>query len=236
MNRTLVQTAIAQMLAQPVRLGALAGAIVLPLLQIAVDSEPRLGDDFWTIWLAVIASAGVIGLESSSGAMALLFTRPIGRGELVLSRWAAASAIACSCATAATMAEALLVTAREGELTLHLFAVTLVARVLLTIGVAAVFTCFSALTPSLGDLVVWGGANIVAMSLRTAGSAASMPWLSDLGTLLRGITIPALDVWRVVASPRVPWAAVTGYAATILLALSLAIVAMNRKELSYASE
>jgi hypothetical protein len=74
------------------------------------------------------------------------------------------------------------------------------------------------------------------MSLTSAGTQAQIKWLTTIGHALGAIGIPELDLDRLFLAASIPWAAITGYGAVVSLAIAVAIVAMNRKELSYASE
>lgn len=236
MNATIFTTTIRHLLSQPVRLGALAGASLLPVLQTLVDPDPRLGATTWAIFTAVIATAGIIGLETSTGSLAIFFTRPLTRTSYVLSRWLAAATVAITAMSVSIGFEALVLFARGGELSPTAFLLGWADRLFVVTGIVTVMVCFSALTSSLGDLVIWIGIHIVAMSLSAAGETSSIAFFSTAGALLRRIANPMLDLHRLLSSARLPWSELTGYAATLLLALGLAIAVMNRKELTYASE
>ena len=236
MNRALFVATLRQLCSQPVRTGALIGCAILPLLQSAVDPDPRLGSPKWAVFIAAIASAGVIGLEVSTGSLALFFTRPITRTTYVLSRWAGAASVAAALVLTSLAGEVALIAARDGELRMTALLMALVDRLSVVIGIVSVMTCFSAIVSSLGDLVIWIATHIVAMSLGASGEAASIPLLADAGLVLRRIANPELDSFRLVSSMRLPWSHLAFYVATILLALALAAFVLNRKELSYASE
>ena len=236
MNASLVLSTIRQLLSQPVRLGALGGVFVLPLLQIAVDSEPRVGGHLWAMFAAVVATAGVIGVETSSGSLALFLVRPMTRAKYFFSRWCGALAVALFVASAGLAGEAVVVITRHGELSAAGVAFAALDRLLVVVGVVSVMACFSALAPSVADLLIWGSVNVLAMSLTAAGTQAQIKWLMNVGHALSSIGIPVLDVDRLLIAASIPWAAITGYASVVILALGCAIVGMNRKELSYASE
>lgn len=236
MNRALFVATIRQLFSQPVRTGALIGCAILPLLQLMVDPEPRLGTPKWAVFIAAITAAGLIGLEVSTGSLALFFTRPLTRAAYVFSRWAGALSVAASLVLLSLAGEVALIVVRNGELATTPLLMALVDRVSLVIGIVSVMTCFSALVSSLGDLVIWLAIHIVAMSLAASGDAAAMPLLIDAAAALRRVANPELDSYRLISSMRVPWSHVSFYLATVLLALGLATFVLNRKELSYASE
>ena len=236
MNGALVLATIRQLVSQPVRTGALLGCALLPLLQLAVDPDPRLGTSQWAIFIAVIAVAGIIGLEVSTGSLALFFTRPLTRFAYVLSRWAGAAAVASALVVLSLTAEVALLVARDAEVGVTAVLMALADRISVVIGIVSVMTFFSAMASSLGDLVIWIAINIVAMSLGASGEAAAIPLLTDAGHVLRGIANPGIDSFRLLSSMRLPWSHPALYLATVLLAIGLAGVVLNRKELSYASE
>lgn len=236
MSRALFAATIRQLFSQPVRTGALLGCAILPLLQLAVDPEPRLGTPQWAVFIAAIAAAGVIGLEVSTGSLALFFTRPITRFAYVFSRWSAAVTVAASLVLVSLGAEVAIILARDGELATTPLLLAIADRLSVVIGIVSVMTCFSAMVSSLGDLVIWLSIHIVAMSLFASGAAASMPLLTDIATVLRRIANPELDSFRLISSMRMPWSHLAFYLATVILALGIAAFVLNRKELTYASE
>lgn len=236
MNRALFLATIRQLFAQPVRTGALLGCTLLPLLQLLVDPNPRLGDAKWAVFIAVIASAGVIGLEVSTGSLALFFTRPITRASYVLSRWAGVATVSASLALISLGGEIALILGRDAEIEAVPLLIALIDRLAIAIGIVTTMTCFSALVSSLGDLVIWLSVHILAASLLASGEAAAMPVLTDIGRAVRRAVNPELDAFLLLSSMRVPWSQVLFYAATIVLGLAIAIFALNRKELTYASE
>lgn len=236
MNRALFVATIRQLFSQPVRTGALIGCAILPLLQLMVDPEPRLGTPKWAVFIAAIAAAGLIGLEVSTGSLALFFTRPLTRATYVFSRWAGAASVAASLVLVSLAGEVALIVVRDGELATTPLLLAIVDRLSVVIGIVSVMTCFSAMVSSLGDLVIWLAIHIVSMSLVASGDAAGMPLLTDIAVALRRIANPELDSYRVISSMRVPWSHVSFYLATVLLALGVAAFVLNRKELSYASE
>lgn len=205
MNRALFVATIRQLFSQPVRVGALIGCTILPLLQLAVDPDPRLGSQIWAVFIAVIAGAGVIGLEVSTGSLALFFTRPITRATYVISRWAGAAAVGVTLVVLSLAGEAAVIVSRGGDLPPATLLLALADRLSVVFGVVSVMTCLSAIVSSLGDLVIWLSIQIVAMSLGASGEAAAIPLLTDMSSVLRRIASPEIDSFRILSSMRVPW-------------------------------
>lgn len=236
MNVAIYATTIRQLLSQPVRAGALIGAVLIPLLQAGFDPDPRLAPATWSMWIALLSSAGIIGLEISTGSLSLYFTRPLTRAAYVVSRWSAAASLAAGMTLIGLAAESAIVLFRDGDISLAAFVLAFTDRLFVTIGIVSVMVCFSALTSSLGDLVIWASIHILALATGAAGHMAAIVWMQDLARVLRRIANPMFDLHRVLSSSRIPWAEVLGYGATLTLAVAIAIAALNRKELSYASE
>ena len=72
--------------------------------------------------------------------------------------------------------------------------------------------------------------------LRTGGMFS--PHLRSLGAVaaeMEKLLVPSIDLARSLGSNPVSWHPLVAYASTVTLALALAIVVVNRKELSYAS-
>jgi hypothetical protein len=75
------------------------------------------------------------------------------------------------------------------------------------------------------------GASIVQM----AGQVKRWLWLDRMGAEISGALTPTIDLARLVTATPMPWFPIVSYASTVVLCLALAIVVVNRKELSYAS-
>jgi ABC-type transport system involved in multi-copper enzyme maturation permease subunit len=235
-NGALVMATIRQLFSQPVRTGALIGCAILPLLQLVVDPDPRLGTPQWAVFIAVIAVTGIIGLEVSTGSLALFFTRPLTRFVYAMSRWAGAASVACALVLVSLAGEIALLIAKDADVAVTPVLIALVDRLSVVIGIVSVMTFFSALVSSLGDLVIWLSIHIVAMSMGASGDAASIPLLTSVARGLRRIANPEIDSFLLISSMRMPWSQLALYLATVLLAIGLAGYVLNRKELSYASE
>jgi len=232
MNIPVYVSTLRQLLSQPVRIGALIGATILPLLQLVVDPDPHVATTMFATCIAVIASAGIIGLEITTGSVALFFTRPLTRAKYLASRWSAAATISLAMMLIGLTGEVAILMARHVEVSPIAIALALADRFFVVTGTVSMMVCFSTFASSLGDLLIWGSIQTVALSL----GAVPMGSFHDASRLLQRIAAPMLDLDRVLVSSRLPWSEVSGYAGTITLAAAIAIFVMNRKELSYASE
>lgn len=235
MNSTIFRTTLKERLSHPVRLGGLLGVFLLPLLTTIADPQPAIADTFWAAAFAVVLASGLFGLEISSGAMLLVFTRPITRSSYVLSRFAAVAAAAVALSLLQLACQAALIRARGGDIPADLFAFAAADRAFLAVGVASVFALFSSVGSSVADLFLWAGGNVLAAALEASGRAASVPAAQWAGRAIEASMNPRLDLYRVMFSSPPGWSELLRYAATVLMCLTISISLMNRKELSYAT-
>lgn len=237
MNRELVIAWLRQRLTSPMRVVLLALAFFFPLLMVLfVPGAPLglLGAN--ATQFALILAAGMIGQDVSAGVLQLVFARPVARHEYVFSRWAAAAAGA-----AALMVLQVAIVSALAALRGHphefgesgLFALE---SALHAIGIVSVMTLFSALVPGLADLGVLLVAGFTGTLLSTIGqSVHTVAFLSRIGEEMSHFVSPEVPLASLATGSPIPWYAIASYLSTITLCLGLAIVAMNRKELSYAA-
>jgi ABC-type transport system involved in multi-copper enzyme maturation permease subunit len=185
--------------------------------------------------LMLALGAGMIGQDVSSGVLQLLCARPVRRSEYVLSRWmgVALAGIAISLVQLA-IASALL--AARGfappPQQMALFAAT---RALECLGLGAVLALLSSLIGGLGDLALYLIAGLAGGVLSMVAQVKHWTWLDRIGSQLMESLTPTIDLHRLLLATPMPWSPIVSYASTVALCLALAIVAVNRKELSYAS-
>lgn len=235
MNLTLITTLWRQRLSSPVRLAIVAVLTGIPLLGVAFmpgAGLALLGDG---LGLALALGAGMIGQDVSSGVLHLLCARPVRRPEYVVSRWLgvgfAASAIsllqlgiACGLMAARGIAPSPQDALMFGA-----------GRIFESFGIAAVLALFSSLIGGLGDLGIYLVANLVTGVIQMVGQVKSWDWVQRAGAELGHSLTPSIDLARLVAASPMPWSPILAYASTVALCLTLAILVVNRKELSYAS-
>ncbi len=235
MNLTLVLATLRQRFTSPIRLVILLLLGWMPMLPILI--APRagfaaLGDCYF---LTLALAAGMIGQDLSSGTLQLLLARPVTRAQYVFSRWGAVAAGTFLVVVLQTLVAALIMALRGapvpwGEAALHLGNNALIA-----LGMAAVMALLSSLAGGLGDLGLLVLVFISAQVLEKVGQFKSWDWLvRGAGELLRVIK-PELDLAPLFHGGPVAWIAVISYLSTVTLCLGLAVVVMNRRELSYAS-
>lgn len=234
MNLTLVIGLLRQRLASPLRAVILALMVVLPPALISVIQGvglSALGDG---LPLAVLFAAGMIGQDVSSGVLQLVLARPVRRWEYVVSRWLAA-AFGASLASLAQIGLAWIFMASRGHApepaAVALFAA---GRELEIFGVAAVMALLSSLAGGLGDIALYVLLNIaggICVMVGQFSRSSAVLWTGqELGALLT----PRIELAQI-AGGVVPWLEIATYASNLSLCLLVAVVLVNRKELSYAS-
>lgn len=235
MNATLIVAFLRQRATSPMRMVLLFCAFVFPLLATLVTASLSPVGSSSAGLLALIFAAGLIGQDVSSGVLQLLFARPVTRPSYVFNRWLAAGGAAALVSLLQLLAGAALVALRHGDFSSRDLAQIAGENVLATFGGAAVITMFSSLLGGFGDLAVF--------FLLTVGSGIveGLATLKHWTTLLRaihevqGFLNARLDLAVIGGQGSLSWFALASYASTVTLCLAVAVWAVNRKELSYAS-
>jgi hypothetical protein len=235
MNLTLVLATLRQRFTSPIRLliVLLFGWMpMIPILMAPRAGFAALGDCYF---LALALAAGMIGQDLSSGTLQLLLARPVTRAQYVFSRWGAVAAGTFLITVLQTLVAMLIMTLRGAPVPWDEAALLLGNSALLALGTAAVMALLSSLVAGLGDLGLLFMVFISAQVLEKIGMFKSWEWLvRGAGELLRALK-PELDLAPFFHGGPVAWLAVVAYLSTVTLCLGLAVVVMNRRELSYAS-
>lgn len=235
MNAALMLALWRQRLTSPLRMTLLGGLAGVPLLGAAFMHGAGLSMLGNSQGVVLVLGAGMIGQDISSGVLQLLFARPVRRTSYVVSRWLAI-AVAASAVTLLQLAAATALMATHGSAPAAQDVLVFgLARVSEAFGLAAVLALLSSLVPGLGDLGLYLLLTIGAGVVQMAGQVKGWPWLGRMGAELQASLLPSIDLAHLLhASPQL-WFPIVSYASTVTLCLALAIVAVNRRELSYAS-
>lgn len=235
MNPALMLAFWRQRLTSPIRLALLAGIAGLPLLGVAFMRGAGLsvlGDSQGPV---LVLGAGMIGQDVSSGVLQLLFARPVRRPDYVVSRWLSVAIAASAIAVLQLMVALPLMAARNGMPGTQEVLFYASGRVLESFGLAAVLALLSSLVPGIGDLALYLLFNMMAGIIQTAGRMKEWIWVDRLGGELIASLQPTVDVGQLLHASPLPWYPIVAYASTLTLCLAVAIVVVNRRELSYAS-
>jgi ABC-type transport system involved in multi-copper enzyme maturation permease subunit len=178
--------------------------------------------------LTLMIGGGSIGRDVSSGVLPLLFTRPLLRGRYVLAKWLAlASAVAALSALTLLIQAAWLAHRGVGVPGVEV-AATVFTGVSAAFGLTAVLLPLSVLVPGYSDVMVWLGLGLLpTLASRFIPQRITEEW--------RMFLQPQLEWGTTFGTAPIGWFRVLSYFSTVTLCLCLAVVAANRKELSYAS-
>jgi ABC-type transport system involved in multi-copper enzyme maturation permease subunit len=234
-NPTLVLSLLRQRLSSPFRLIALLVLAGPPLFLVLLAPQAGfapLGDVYF---LALAFAAGLIGQDLSSGTLPLLLTRPVTRTRYVTSRWLAASAGTVAVALLQHGLAALLMVLRGAPPPATVLLLALGNAVLLALGTCAVMTLFSSLLSGLGDLGLMALLQLSSNVLAAVGAARSSEALVRAAQEAQRFLKPGFDLATLGHGGALPVFELVSYLSTVTLGLALAIVIMNRRELSYAT-
>ncbi len=235
MNRALILATLRQRLSSPGRIAFLALFLLPPLAVLGFLPRTGLGSLVESFYLVLVLGAGMIGQDFSTGVLQLLFARPVRRSEYVLSRWFAVGAAASGLALAQLAIAALLVTARGVPLQGRELALLAGSDVVTGFGSAAVLALFSSLAGGFGDLALLLAVKLMGGMIEFVGRIKAWALVARLGGELSNLPAPQIDLGQVFGGGMPSWYDLASYFSTVTLCLALAIVAVNRKELSYAS-
>jgi hypothetical protein len=235
MNWTLITSLWRQRLTSPIRMVLVFLSFGWPLL--LMPFMPQVGTSALLdgTMLSLVFAAGMIGQDVSSGVLQLVLARPVRRAEYVISRWSAAAIAAGALGAAQVLIGGLILASRSASPPASEIAALAAQRVLESVGFAAVFALLSALVGGVGDLGIYLVATLMANIAQAFGGAVHQPVIVRAGEELGGFLTPRLDLRQILATTPLPWFPIVAYLSTVTLCLALAIVVMNRKELSYAS-
>jgi ABC-type transport system involved in multi-copper enzyme maturation permease subunit len=234
-NATLIVTLWRQRLTSPVRMAVVGMLSAVPMLGIAFMPGAGLGLLGNAQGLVLALGAGLIGQDVSSGVLQLLCARPVRRPEYVVSRWLGValagilvSLLQLGIATALLSARGMAPTAQQ----VLLFAGS---RTIECLGLAAVLTLCSSLIGGVGDLALYLLGNLGVTILQGVSQWRQWHWLERLAAEILASLTPTIDLQRLLAASPMPWFPIVSFVSTVTLCLAVAIVVVNRRELSYAS-
>jgi ABC-type transport system involved in multi-copper enzyme maturation permease subunit len=233
-NRTLVVAFWRQRFMSPFRMAFLLFIVGVPLLITAAMPQAGFSIAGKLTGVALVFAIGIIGQDLSSGVLQLLFARPVRRSEYVLSRWFAAGSMSAVIGVGQAALVVLIMTVR-GAAPGAPEALTFVGeRLFEGFGIAAVFVLLSTLVNGVGDVALWIGVQFVCGIGGMLAQAKGWTWLARAAGELSGSMNPNLPIAQI-AGGLAPWAPASAYLSTVTLCLALAVLVMNRRELSYAS-
>jgi ABC-type transport system involved in multi-copper enzyme maturation permease subunit len=236
-NRELIVAFLRQRLASVMRVSLLALNFFFPvLIFLFIPGSPISLLAQNAMNFALILSAGMIGQDVSAGVLQLVFARPVRRSEYVFSRWGAAGLGAAAMMILQVATVAAIAALRGHPQPLGDLGTFTAEALLHAIGVVSVMALLSALAPGLADLALLLIAMFSGTVLSTVGQVVhNGQYLVRTGEEIGRFASPELALAPLFHGDAVSWFAIASYLSTVTLCLALAIVVVNRKELSYAS-
>jgi ABC-type transport system involved in multi-copper enzyme maturation permease subunit len=234
MNTTLMSAFWRERFTSPVRLLLLFTFVGFTLIGSLLRRPAQLPGDDSSFWLVLVLGGGVIGRDLSTGTLQLILARPVGRSEYVLSRWLGLATASFALAFLG-WAIALPFSLSGGGTTVADSLGVLAEHFFVTFGLAAVLTGFSALLPGFGDLALLLFGGIVSLGMMTVAGLVHIPWIGRLGSELMKTLFPTVAIHELSQGGTLHLYALAVWASTVALSLLVGIVAMNRRELSYAT-
>jgi ABC-type transport system involved in multi-copper enzyme maturation permease subunit len=224
-----------QRLASPMRIVLLL-ALLLPPVVVALFTKTLAAAQVPAFFIAMILAAGAIGQEVSSGVLQLTFARPVTRPAYVIGRWLGAASGGAALSIAAVLV-AWIGLALRGHPTAAPEALALASECLLGAATgAAILVGFSAFVNGLADVGLYVlllmGSQVWETVARMRGEMGSARAAAELHRTLQ----PDIHFAWIAGHGAPAWTEPVVALSTLTLALGLAILAMNRKELSYAAD
>jgi hypothetical protein len=235
-NPTLIVALLHQRVRSPARMVLVLAFFSFPLLAVAFARGIGLAPLATGAAFAVFMGAGLLGQEISSGTVQLLFARPVSRAEYVVSRWLGAS-LAASSLVLGQLAIGVGLLALRGDVpAADRLAIFAGEQLLVVFGTTSVLLLFSTLLPGVGDFLGVMAAAILGQALQLGAALLRAPWLGRAGEEIGRFVAPSLKLGPLFGGGPVSWFDVVSYFSTVTLCVALAIVVLNRRELSYANE
>jgi ABC-type transport system involved in multi-copper enzyme maturation permease subunit len=234
-NPTLITALWRQRATSPVRMALLAMIAGMPMLVIAFAPGAGLSVLGNAQGVMLVLGAGMIGQDVSNGVLQLLFARPVTRPAYVVNRWLAVAGAGLAVSLLQILLASAILAARGQAPPAQQVALFAAGRLFECAGLAAVLALLSSLVGGIADLGLYLLASFVFGIVQMAGQAKNWPWMQSLGAELLASLTPAIDLERLVNTSPMPWFPIVAWLSTVTLCLAIAIMAVNRRELSYAS-
>ena len=234
MNRELIVAFWRQRGSSAFRMAFLLLLFGFPLLMTAAMPGGGLGIVRDAVGITMVLAAGMIGQDVSSGVLQLLFARPVRRSEYVLSRWLSVAIAAAAISVLQIALAWLIVNARGGTLETNTVLLTMLQRVFEVIQITAVMAMLSSLAAGVSDLALWFATTVLGAILQLAAQAKGWAWLGRVGAEIQRIVGPDVGLLAL-AGGTGGWSDLVVTLSIAATALLIAVVLVNRKELSYAT-
>jgi ABC-type transport system involved in multi-copper enzyme maturation permease subunit len=234
-NATILLATLRQRLSSPIRV-LMLGFLMLTSLGMVAVTRTLVPVEGQGLMFGLILAAGAIGQEIASGVLTLTFARPITRSAYVLSRWLAAGALASGLALAQLAMGAAIVLARGGAApAAGDLAAYALEGVLLAFTGSAVLVMLSSIATGLGDVGLWVTGIFLGKMVEGLGQIKEWPVVVRAAQEVQGFLYPQVRLGWLFGHGDPSWFALVSVVSTLALSLAVAVMVVNRKELSYAA-
>ena len=231
MNFDVMTSTLKERFSNPIRLATILGLFLFPIPIALVDPRPNSSAFFHPL-IAVAIASGILGLDFSTGVLALVFTRPIRRSTYALSKWAAVTLTAIALSSVQLIAVDAILRVRHDAGIPDLLSARLAERVVAAAGTSAVVLLLSALGSGLSDLAVWGLACIAAQTCRMVGLVNHDDFWLRFGEGLLFLLAPGYGSGLAASLLNFPALALAVF--LTIAALGLSVWVLERREITYS--
>jgi hypothetical protein len=235
MNRAIVTALWRQRLTSPMRI-LFIGAVFFPPVGVATMMAALAPLHGLAAFFALVLAAGAIGQDVSSGVLQLTFARPLSRPSYVTSRWLAAAVGGAALGIAQLVLASAFLALRGAAPGAPELLVSMLTAVFGAFTGAAVMIGLSSLVNGLGDVALYGLAVVSLPIARQIAMFRHWPRVAQALDELSRTIKPAIELGWLIGHGTPDWTDLVTAASTIALSLAIAIVVVNRKELSYATD
>ncbi len=190
---------------------------------------------FFETFVVWVAGAGLIGEDISSGTILLVLARPVRRSAYVFSKWLALTALAATMMVLQAVITGVVAWKLGAPADLAFLVRGAAISAVGAAGSAAVLVVFSVVA---GNAKEMGGAMLTyaALSLlRVLAMTRGWSRVAALAESASGLLMPSLKIHAAFAGTGVNWGALGAFAFVTCASLTLAVVILNRRQLSYAA-
>lgn len=236
MNRAIMLATFKERINNPGRMILLG---LFALIGVIEAVQARNGGDapghILVVYLALVLGSGLIGTDVSSGVLHLLFLRPVTRAEYVWSKWLAVSVGCAAVAITRLVFYVVILSLSHAAIDWDAVMQNGLDCLLIPFGVSAVLACFSALGEGYADLRIYLLMFLLGVVLQSLGGLRGEPGWEAVARQIYEVLVPRVELSSAPGTTIVLLQTVVSYLSTVTAAMALAVVAVNRRELTYAA-
>jgi hypothetical protein len=209
--------------------GLVVALVVLALLGSMSAGGPGSGLEM-APWAILVLAAGSVSRDVSSGALQMILSRPIRRGEYLFGRYLG---ILASYAIFLAATSVLILALRVVGVAVRADRIPVAAGEAFLTGAfqAAILLFFSTFLPGIADLL-----GLLLLYVVTHLPPGRLPWLADLSRGARENMLPTVPWQEVLAGHGILEAATGRWVFALTVYLALAAIVFSRRELPYGQD